>query len=199
MKSRSVALVVGTAMVAAVSISVAAQRNQAANAAAQRNEKPQAVNEEAQAAQDLATRVGQILGAAMACRDIARPRIGNMTDMLSEVFKVSATNEDELNAIKQLYDKNVAEGQSAVTRGRIDCAAADSNLTNLENAITSKGPVVAGPTPSTPAVAAPRAARAAAVAAAPAPAALVVAPPPRATTAAIPSVPAPVAGGTPPP
>jgi ABC-type branched-subunit amino acid transport system substrate-binding protein len=187
-------------MVAAVSISVAAQRNQAANAAAQRNEKAQVVNEKAQAAQDLAARVGQILGAAMACRDITRVRITNMTDMLSEVFKVSATNEDEFNAIKQLYDKNVADGQSGVIRGRIDCTAADSNLANLENAVTSKGPVVAGPpsAPSAQAAATLPAPRAAAVAAPPAPAALVVAPPPRATAAAIPSVPAPVAGGAPP-
>ena len=68
-----------------------AQRNEAAprSDAAQPKDK-------VEAAQGLATRVGQILGAATACRDVARPRIVNMTDMLMEVFKASTANEGEL-------------------------------------------------------------------------------------------------------
>ena len=184
MKAQSVALVVGVAMIAAVSIGIATQRNEAANAAALRSEK-------AQAAQGLAARVGQILGAAMACRDIARPRIADMTDMVMEVFKVSTANDDELNTIKQMYDRNITEGQSAVSSRRIDCVAADRNLVNLEKAIN---PTVAAPpaATSTPTASAAPAPRTAAVAAPPAPAAVGVAPQqPRATTVAIPSAPAP--------
>jgi ABC-type branched-subunit amino acid transport system substrate-binding protein len=184
MKAQSVALVVGVAIIAAVSIGIATQRNEAANAAALRSEK-------AQAAQGLAARVGQILGAAMACRDIARPRIADMTDMVMEVFKVSTANDDELNAIKQMYDRNITEGQSAVSSRRIDCVAADRNLSNLEKAInpTASVPPAATSTPTASAAPAPRTA---AVAAPPAPAVVGVAPQqPRATTVAIPSAPAP--------
>ena len=201
MKSTIVALFVGVATVAAIPIGISAQRGQTTDAPAQRNEKTQA-------AQVLAARVGQVLGAATACRDVARPRISSMTEMLMEAFKISTTNEDELNAVKQLYEKSVAEGQSAVKSRRIDCVAADRNLVDLEQ--VTKTPISSAPlaAPSMPAAAAsspPRAGAAPlppaatgaapmprlAAVAAPPPAAAGGATPPRATAVAIPSVPAP--------
>jgi ABC-type branched-subunit amino acid transport system substrate-binding protein len=170
-------------MVAGVSIGVMAQRSEPPASAAQRSEK-------VQAAQALATRVGQILGAATACRDIARPRVTAMTNMLMEVFKASTPSPDELNSIRQLYEKSLADGQSAVSNRRLDCAAADRNLANLEKAVTGTPTAAAATAPaaspstaptSPPAAAAPRAAE---------PAPVVVAPP-RATAVVIPSVGAP--------
>jgi ABC-type branched-subunit amino acid transport system substrate-binding protein len=176
MKTQLIASVIGVAMVAAVSIGVTAQRGEPTDTA-QRNDK-------VQAAQALAARVGQILGAATACHDIARPRITGMNDMLMEVFRASTSNADELTAIRQLYDKSVTDGQNAVAARRVDCGAADRNLANLEKAVTG--------TPAAAATTAP--------APAPAPAAppRVVAPPPspaeasptRATVVALPPVPA---------
>src|ERR1700732_1027699 len=107
MKSYLVALVVGMATVVAIPIGIFAQRGGTADTPAQRSEKTQA-------AQVLAGRVGQILGAATACRDVARPRISGMTDMLMEACKISTSSEDELSADKQLYEKNVVEGKNAV-------------------------------------------------------------------------------------
>jgi branched-chain amino acid transport system substrate-binding protein len=201
MKSKIVALFVGVATVAAIPIGISAQRGQTTDDPAQRNEKTQA-------AQVLAARVGQVLGAATACRDVSRPRISSMTEMLMEAFKISTTNEDKLNAVKQLYEKSVAEGQSAVRSRRIDCAAADRNLADLEQ--VTKTPVSSAPpaASSLPAAAMPSPPRAAAAplppaanstapmprlaaVAAPAPPAAGGANPPRATAVAIPSVPAP--------
>src|SRR5260370_37645081 len=184
MKSKLVALVASVAMVAAVSFSVSAQRT-----------------DKGQAAQALATRVGQILGAATACRDVARPRISNMTDMLMEAFKASTSNEDELKAVRQLYEKNVADGQNAVKSRRIDCTAADRNLADLEQATATKAPVASAPPPpasSTPLATAAPPPQAAGVP--PAPVAAGVAPLPR-TIAAValpaPAVAAPAAPAAP--
>jgi branched-chain amino acid transport system substrate-binding protein len=211
MKSTIVALFVGAATVVAIPIGISAQRGGTTDASAQRGGTTDALaqrSERTQAAQVLAARVGQVLGAASACRDVARPRISSMTDMLMEAFKISTTNEEDLNAVKQLYEKNVAEGQNAVKSRRIDCAAADRNLADLEQ--VTKNPVSSAPpapssTPAAAMASPPRVAaaplppaasnaapgpRLAAVAAPPPPAAGGAAPP-RATAVAIPSVPAP--------
>src|ERR1700730_17562403 len=153
MKSTIVALFIGVATVAAIPIGISAQRGQTTDAPAQRNEKTQA-------AQVLAARVGQVLGAATACRDVARPRISSMTDMLMEAFKISTANEDELNAVQQLYEKSVAEGQSAVKSRRIDCAAAERNLADLEQVTktpVSSAPLAASAMPAAAASSPPRA------------------------------------------
>src|SRR5258708_22486019 len=160
MKSYLVALVVGMVTVVAIPIGIFAQGGGTAEAPAQRSEKTQA-------AQVLAGRVGQILGAATACRDIARPRISGMTDMLMEAFKISTSTEDELNTVKQLYEKSIAEGQSAVKSRKIDCAAADRNLADLEQ--VTRTPVASAPP-----------------AASPTPAAAKPLPPPQAAAAALP-------------
>jgi ABC-type branched-subunit amino acid transport system substrate-binding protein len=163
-------------MVGAASIGVVAQRSELPATSAQRSEK-------VQAAQSLATRVGQILGAAIACRDIGRPRITAMNDMLLEVLKASSPNPDELNAIRQLYEKSLADGQNAVSNRRLDCAAADRNLANLEKAVT--GTPTAAATPQTSPPSPPAAPLAPPRAAEPAPA---IVAPPRATAFAIPSI-----------
>jgi ABC-type branched-subunit amino acid transport system substrate-binding protein len=130
-----------------------------------------------------------------------------MTDMLMEAFKISTASEDELNSVKQLYEKNVAEGQNAVKSRKLDCAAADRNLADLEQ--VTRTPVVSAPPPARtkPAVAppaaaaapAPTAANAAPVQRAPA----VTAPPPAAAplprVTTVPAPPAPAAGSAAPP
>jgi branched-chain amino acid transport system substrate-binding protein len=175
MKTQLIAALVGVAMVAAVSIGVTAQRGDPTDATAQRTDK-------VQAAQALAARVGQILGAATACHDVARPRITGMNDMLMEVFRASTSNADELTAIRQLYDKSVTDGQNAVAARRVDCGAADRNLANLEKAVTGTPAPAAATAPApVPAPAAPPRAVAPPPAVDPAP--------PRATAVAIPPVP----------
>jgi len=120
MRLQVVPLVLGAALVIPTSISTTAQRN-----------------ERIEAARDLAVRVGQLLGAASVCREIARPRIKNMSDMLMDVLKSATTNTEELNAIKQSYDRSVAEGQRAIAGRQIECATADRELAGLESAVTS--------------------------------------------------------------
>jgi ABC-type branched-subunit amino acid transport system substrate-binding protein len=97
---------------------------------------------------NLAGRVGPIIGSALACRDIARPRIQLIVDKFTAVIAEASTNDAERSDLTQLLDRNVADGRGAVTSGRMDCALADRQLADLEQAI-------AQPAPSLPAVAAP--------------------------------------------
>jgi len=106
---------------------------------------------------NLASRVGPIIGSALACRDIARPRIQVIVDKFTAVITEASTNDAERSDLTQMLDRNVADGRSAVTSGRMDCALADRQLADLERALGR-------PAPSLPAVAAPSFSTAAAAA-----------------------------------
>src|SRR5450432_1673803 len=120
---------------------------------------------------DLAGRVGPIVGSALACRDISRPRIQVIVDKFTAVITEASSSEAERSDLTQLLDRSVADGRSAVTSGRIDCRVADRQLGDLERSI-------AGPGPSLAAVIAPSFATAAATAPT-APVAAVAGPPVR--------------------
>jgi branched-chain amino acid transport system substrate-binding protein len=118
---------------------------------------------------DLAGRVGPILGSALACRDIARPRIQVIVDKFAAVIKEAASSEAERDDLTKLLDRSVADGRSAITTAKTDCKAADRQLADLERSI-------AGPSLST--VIGPSSAAAATSPTAP----VSVSPPPRAVT-----------------
>src|SRR5207253_4843640 len=84
---------------------------------------------------DLAGRVGPIVGSALACRDIARPRIQVIVDKFAAVITEASSNEAERSDLTQLLDRSVADGRGAVTSGRIDCRSADRQLSDLERSI----------------------------------------------------------------
>src|SRR3979411_680135 len=86
---------------------------------------------------DLAGRVGPIVGSALACRDIARPRIQLTVDNVPAVTTEAPSNEAERSDLTQLLDRSVADGRGAVTTGRIDCRSADRQLSDLETWIAA--------------------------------------------------------------
>jgi branched-chain amino acid transport system substrate-binding protein len=105
---------------------------------------------------DLAGRVGPIIGSALACRDIARPRIQLIADKFAAVIKEASSNEAERSDLARLLDRNIADGRAAVTTGKIDCRLADRQLADLEQSIA--GPTLSGVVgPSSAAAAAPTA------------------------------------------
>src|SRR3981081_4144694 len=111
---------------------------------------------------DLAGRVGPVLGSALACTDIARPRIQTIVDKFSAVIKEASSNEAERDDLTQLLNRSVADGRGAVAAGKIDCRLAERQLADLERSIA--GPVLSGviapaaaaTAPSAPATAAPQ-------------------------------------------
>jgi branched-chain amino acid transport system substrate-binding protein len=90
---------------------------------------------------DLAGRVGPIVGSALACQDIARPRIKFVVDKFAAVIKEASANEAERDDLTQLLDRSVADGRGAVTTGKIDCRLAERQLADLERSIA--GPTLA--------------------------------------------------------
>ena len=108
---------------------------------------------------DLAGRVGPIIGSALACPDVARPRIQSVIEKFAAVIRDAASNEAQRSDLAQLFDRSVADGRGAVTSGRTECRLAERRLADLEQSLS----------PSTPAPA-PAASAAPAFAAAPPPA-----------------------------
>ncbi len=84
---------------------------------------------------DLAGRVGPVVGSALACRDIARPRIQFIVDKFVAVITEASTNEAQRSDLTDQFDRSVAEGRTAVTAGRMDCGSADRQLADLERSI----------------------------------------------------------------
>lgn len=58
---------------------------------------------------DLATRVGAVVGSALTCKDIARPRVQTVVDKFTSVIREASTNEAERNDLTQALDRGVTE------------------------------------------------------------------------------------------
>ena len=104
---------------------------------------------------DLASRVGPVVGAALACRDIARPRIQVIVDKFAVVIKEAVPGDAERTDLTQQLDRAVADGRRAVTAGQIDCGSAERQLADLERSIApaasggpSPAPSIAAATPA---------------------------------------------------
>jgi branched-chain amino acid transport system substrate-binding protein len=98
---------------------------------------------------DLAGRIGPIVGSALACRDIARPRIQVIVDKFAAVIRETASGEADRDDLNRLLDRSVADGRSAVGSGKTDCRLADRQLTDLERSIATPSlSAMVGPTPA---------------------------------------------------
>jgi branched-chain amino acid transport system substrate-binding protein len=145
---------------------------------------------------ELASRVGPIVGSALACQDIGQARIQVIADKFRAVIREVSSNEAERDDLSRLFDRYVTDGRGAVTAGRTDCRSAGRQLADLEQSLA--GPSLAGVIGPSAAVAAPAPAAppppaAPALAPAPLPAmapppAPVVAPPPATMAAVAPTV-----------
>ena len=81
----------------------------------------------------LAVEVGRVLGAASACPNVARPRIGAISSRVTAIIKSSAANPEETAAIFELLNDSQAEGSRSVSARQIDCTAIERQLADLEN------------------------------------------------------------------
>jgi ABC-type branched-subunit amino acid transport system substrate-binding protein len=103
---------------------------------------------------DLAGRVGPVIGSALACPDIARPRIQSVIEKFAALIRDAASNEAQRSDLAQLFDRSVADGRGAVTSGRTDCRLAERRLADLEQSLTPSAPAPAAAAPAAPAFAA---------------------------------------------
>ena len=84
---------------------------------------------------DLAGRIGPIIGAALACPDIARPRVQVIIDKFDTVITEASSKEVKRIDITRVLARNIADGRSAVTTGRIDWRIADRQIVGLEQSL----------------------------------------------------------------
>lgn len=110
---------------------------------------------------DLASRIGPILGSALACQDIPQTRIQAVADKFRAVIRDVASNDAERDEISQSFNRYVVGARDAGAN-RTDCKLADRQLADLERSVSG---------PSLASVIAPSAANAA-----PAPVATIVPP-----------------------
>ena len=120
-----------------------------------------------------------MIGSALACRDVARPRIQVIVDKFTAVITQFSASEAERADLTQLLDRHVADGRAAVTSGRMDCRLAERQLADLEQSI-ARPPLPAAAAPPSATVAPSFAATAAT--APTAPVAVAVGPPVRGIT-----------------
>jgi branched-chain amino acid transport system substrate-binding protein len=111
---------------------------------------------------DLASRIGPILGSALACQDIQQARIQAVADKFRAVIRDVATTDAMRDDISQAFNRYVVSARDAGAN-RTDCKLADRQLADLERSVSG---------PSLASVIAPAAANAA-----PAPVATIVPPP----------------------
>src|SRR3981081_4015900 len=93
---------------------------------------------------DLAGRLGPIIGSALACPNIARPRVQVIVDKFQAVIR-EAINEPHRADFVRLLARSVADGRSAVTTGKTDCRIADRQVADLEQSLGISSTVPPGP------------------------------------------------------
>jgi branched-chain amino acid transport system substrate-binding protein len=103
---------------------------------------------------DLAGRVGPVIGSALACPDVTRPRIQTVIEKFAAVIRDAAANEAQRSDLAQLFDRSVADGRNLVTTGRLDCRAAERRLADLEQSLSPSALAPAAAAPTAPAFAA---------------------------------------------
>jgi ABC-type branched-subunit amino acid transport system substrate-binding protein len=103
---------------------------------------------------DLAGRVGPIVGSALACPDVARPRIQSIVDKFQAVIRANASSEAERDDLSRLLDRYVADGRNALTAGRTNCRTAERQLAELEQSLAGKSASLIGAIGPAPAAAA---------------------------------------------
>jgi branched-chain amino acid transport system substrate-binding protein len=84
---------------------------------------------------DLASRVGPIIGSALACQNITRPRVQLIIDKFKVVIRGASPSEADRADVARLLDRYVADGRSAVTTGKTDCRIADRQVADLEQSL----------------------------------------------------------------
>jgi branched-chain amino acid transport system substrate-binding protein len=114
-----------------------------------------APGDKADLVRDLAGRVGPVIGSALACPDIARPRVQTIVEKFAAVIREASANEAQRSDLAQSFDRSVAEGRATVMSGRMDCQQADRRLADLEQSLgPSSSARAAAPSVATPAFAA---------------------------------------------
>jgi branched-chain amino acid transport system substrate-binding protein len=93
-------------------------------------------------ARDVASRLGPIIGSALACPDIAQSRIQLIVDKFREVIRETSSNEAQRSDLARLFEGYITGGRAAIASGRSDCTTANRQFADLEQSVTRPPPSV---------------------------------------------------------
>ena len=94
---------------------------------------------------ELAGRVGPILGSAQACTSIATRRVQVMLGKFQQAIREASANPNDRNELAREFEKNIADGRTAVNRGRADCRLVERQLADLEGSVGAPPAPAAAP------------------------------------------------------
>ncbi len=109
------------------------------------NDASSAASDNLNVVRDLAGRVGPIIGSALACQNIARPRVQVIIDKFQAVIREASSNEAERADVARSLDRYVSDGRTAIATGKMDCRVADRQVTDLEQSLGQTPPPSSGP------------------------------------------------------
>jgi ABC-type branched-subunit amino acid transport system substrate-binding protein len=81
---------------------------------------------------DIATRLGQVVGAAYACADIPKIRINTARERIGETLKTEGASQANASSPAQIFEANIVLGFQNAFKRQSDCAAVERDLTSLE-------------------------------------------------------------------
>ncbi len=96
----------------------------------------------------LVSRVGQVLGAANTCKDIAPERVKALTDKIMSVAIASAASKEEFAILVQTFDASETDGRRELSGGKTTCKLTERDIVELERAANQTGESPAAPVAS---------------------------------------------------
>ncbi len=94
-----------------------------------------AASNRADVVRDLASRIGPVVGAALACRDISRSRPQVIVDKLHNMIREASDQDAERARFARAFDRSITDGTNGLRAGKTDCATADRLLGDLEDSL----------------------------------------------------------------
>lgn len=89
---------------------------------------------------DLSGRVGPIIGSALACDNIARPRVRDIADKFQAVIQHASPVDAERDSLTRILDRYVADGRNAVASGNSAARQRNGSSRSSNNRSPASGP-----------------------------------------------------------
>ena len=88
-------------------------------------------------AQQLAQRVGIVVGAASCCEKVTEERVNAVAVQLRELVAAAADDDSDADLANEQFSAALEEGKTAVETGRIDPEQAEVALNELEQKLST--------------------------------------------------------------
>jgi branched-chain amino acid transport system substrate-binding protein len=91
-----------------------------------------AAPEEKRPTANLAARFGRVVGAAYACPEISRTRIGNVRKEITEALDTDPADKQDVSSLIKIFENNIISGFQTAVKQESDCTDIEQDLANLE-------------------------------------------------------------------